>query len=233
VARFHGDSDEVMGSPKILKDLCEDCETISCKTVAQTMRKLGLVGVRWNSWKTMTILDRTDAYPVDVVQGTWDVDTFNQVWVGNISCLRTWEGRLNLATVIDAHSRRVIGWAGDERMRTTSSKTPSQWRSRYKASDPRRSSFTPTGEHNQYASDQITTFADENGFARSMSYTWLSWDNETAEPFFATLKTEFYYRRVWPTKKLARVEVGKWIKGRYNRRRRHASLSQVSPVAFG
>ena len=53
-----------------------------------------------------------------------------------------------------------------------------------------------------------------------------------AESFFATLKTEFYYGRVWPTKKLARIEVGKWIEDRYNRRRRHASLGQVSPVAF-
>jgi hypothetical protein len=51
-----------------------------------------------------------------------------------------------------------------------------------------------------------------------------------AELFFATLKTEFYYRRVWPTKKRARLEVGKWIEDRHNRRRRHASLGQISPV---
>jgi transposase InsO family protein len=52
------------------------------------------------------------------------------------------------------------------------------------------------------------------------------------ESFFATLKTEFYYRRVWPTKKAARIEVGKWIEDRYNRRRRHASIGQITPVAF-
>ena len=53
-----------------------------------------------------------------------------------------------------------------------------------------------------------------------------------AESFVATLKAEFYYRRVWPTKKAARIEVGKWVDGRYNRPRRHASIGQVSPVAF-
>ena len=53
-----------------------------------------------------------------------------------------------------------------------------------------------------------------------------------AESFFATLKTEFYYRRVWPTKARAKREVGAWIEGRYNRRRRHSSIGQISPVAF-
>ena len=53
-----------------------------------------------------------------------------------------------------------------------------------------------------------------------------------AESFFATLKTEFYYRRVWPTQARARLEVGAWIEDRYNRRRRHSALRQISPVQF-
>ena len=53
-----------------------------------------------------------------------------------------------------------------------------------------------------------------------------------AESFFATLKTEFYYRRVWPTRSRAKIEVGAWIEDRYNRRRRHASLGQVSLANF-
>ena len=65
-----------------------------------------------------------------------------------------------------------------------------------------------------------------------MGYTGICWDNAMAESFFATLKTEFYYRRIWPTKKRARSEVGNWIEDRYNRRRRHASIGQISPVAF-
>ena len=53
-----------------------------------------------------------------------------------------------------------------------------------------------------------------------------------AESFFATLKTEFYYRRIWPTKARAKLAVGAWIEDRYNRRRRHSSIGQISPVAF-
>jgi putative transposase len=84
----------------------------------------------------------------------------------------------------------------------------------------------------QGASAQITAFATAHGLTRSMGYTGICWDNAMAESFFATLKTEFYYRRVWPTKKAARIEVGKWIEDRYNRRRRHASIGQITPVAF-
>ena len=77
----------------------------------------------------------------------------------------------------------------------------------------------------------MTKFATENGITRSMGLTGI-WDNAMAESFFATLKTEFYYRRVWATKVRAKTEVGAWIEDRYNRRRRHASIGQISPVTF-
>ena len=87
-------------------------------------------------------------------------------------------------------------------------------------------------EPGQYASAQITRFAAENGITRSMGLTGICWDNAMAESFFATLKTEFYSRRVWPTKTRAKREVGAWIEDRYNRRRRHSSIGQINPVAF-
>ncbi len=65
-----------------------------------------------------------------------------------------------------------------------------------------------------------------------MGYTGICWDNAMAESFFATLKTEFYYRRVWPTRAGAKLAVGAWIEDRYNRRRRHSSIGQINPVAF-
>ena len=71
-----------------------------------------------------------------------------------------------------------------------------------------------------------------NGLTRSMGRTGVCWDNAMAESFFATLKTEFYYRRVWPTQARAKIDVGAWIEDRYNRRRRHSALGQISPVQF-
>ena len=84
----------------------------------------------------------------------------------------------------------------------------------------------------QYASEQITLFAAKNGITRSMGYTGICWDNAMAESFFATLKTEFYYRRIWPTRARAIRGVAEWIEDRYNRRRRHSSIGHVTPVDF-
>jgi len=231
VAWFHGDSDEVSGSPRILADLRCDGEVISRKTVAKTMRKLHLVGVCPKRWKTTTLIDHADAYPVDAVKRNWDKGELNRVWVGDITYLRTWQGWLYLATVIDAHSRRVIGWAIDEHMRADLVQDALAMAITLRGDLPANVVFH-SDRGTQYASAQITAFAAANGLTRSMGYTGICWDNSMAESFFATLKTEFYYRRVWSTKKAARIEVGKWIEDRYNRRRRHASIGQITPVAF-
>jgi transposase InsO family protein len=108
---FHGASDEVSGAPRILADLREDGEIISRKTVAKTMRTLGLVGICPKKWKTTTVKGDQDTYPADLVKRSWDTGVLNQVWVSDITHLRTWQGWLYLAVVLDAHSRRVIGWA--------------------------------------------------------------------------------------------------------------------------
>jgi len=228
---FHGESDEVYGSPRILADLRDDGETISRKTVAKAMRRLELRGICPRRWRTTTIVDHADAYPADAAKREWDTGELNAIWVGDITYLRTWEGWLYLATVIDAHSRRVIGWAIDDHMRTDLVEEALKMAITLRGELPERVVFH-SDRGTQYASVQITEFAAANGITRSMGLTGICWDNAMAESFFATLKTEFYYRRVWPTKARARLEVGAWIEDRYNRRRRHASLGQITPVAF-
>ena len=105
---FHGDFDEVSGSPKILADLREDGEIISRKTVAKGMRRLRIEGICSKRCRTTTVVNSAGPYPVHAVKREWDSGALNQVWMGEITYLRTWEGCLYLATVINAHSRRVI-----------------------------------------------------------------------------------------------------------------------------
>ena len=228
---FHGESDEVSGAPRILADLRDDGEVISRKTVAKTMRKLGLRGICPKKWKTTTITDAEDSYPADAVKRVWDTGTLDTVWVGDITYLRTWEGWLYLATVIDAHSRRVIGWAIADHMRADLVEDALKMAITLRGELPAGVVFH-SDRGTQYASDQITRFAADNGITRSMGLTGICWDNAMAESFFATLKTEFYYRRVWPTRAKAKLAVGEWIEDRYNRRRRHSSIGQISPVEF-
>ncbi len=148
IAWFHGESDEVSGTPRILADLREDGEIISRKTVAKTMRKLGLRGVCPKRWKTTTVTDPADTYPPDAVKRQWDTGALNAVWIGDITYLRTWEGWLYLATVIDAHSRRVIGGRSRITCAPTSSRTHYGWRSSCVVNDRPRSCFTRTEELN-------------------------------------------------------------------------------------
>jgi putative transposase len=231
VGWFHGESDEVSGSPRILADLREDGETISRKTVAKTMRKLGLRGICPRRWRTTTRRVAGDTYPPDVANRQWDTGVLDAIWVGDITYLRTWEGWLYLATVIDAHSRRVIGWAIADHMRTDLVQDALQMAIILRGQLPAQVVFH-TDRGTQYASEQITRYAKDNGITRSMGYTGICWDNAMAESFFATLKTEFYYRRVWPTRTAAKQAVGAWIEDTYNRRRRHSSLGQISPITF-
>jgi putative transposase len=170
VAWFHGDSDEVSGSPKILADLRGDGEVISRKTVAKTMRKLHLKGVCPKRWKMTTLINHADAYPVDAAKRDWDKGELNRVWVGDITYLRTWEGWLYLATVIDAHSRRVIGWAIDEHMRADLVQDALVMAITLRGDLPAKVVFH-SDRGTQYASAQITAFAAANGLTRSMGYT--------------------------------------------------------------
>ncbi|SFI36833.1 Transposase InsO and inactivated derivatives, partial [Nocardioides psychrotolerans] len=210
IAWFHSDSDEVSGAPRILADLREDGEVISRKTVAKTMRKLGLRGICPRPWRTTTQRETGDTYPPDAVQRQWDTGVINAVWVGDITYLRTWEGWLYLATVIDACSRRVIGWAIADHMRTDLVEDALKMAITLRGELPAQVVFH-TDRGTQYASAQITEFAAKNGITRSMGYTGICWDNAMAESFFATLKTEFYHRRVWPTRAGASQAVGAWI----------------------
>lgn len=228
---FYGKSDEVSGAPRILADLREDGEVISRKTVAKTMRTLGLVGICPKRWMTTTVTDDRDPYPADLVKRRWDTGKLNQVWVSDITYLRTWQGWLYLAVVLDAHSRRVIGWAIDEHMRADLVEDALKMAITLRGDLPSRVIFH-ADRGTQYASGQITKFADANGLARSMGYTGVCWDNAMAESFFATLKTEFFYQRIWPTKKATEIAVGAWIEERYNRKRRHSSIGQIPPVSF-
>ena len=120
IAQLHEASEAAYGAPRILADLRAEGEVVSAKTVAKTMRANGLRGCAPPQWRTTTEPETDpDNIPADRVDRRFDHGRLDAVWVGDVTYIRTWEGWLYLATVIDAHSRRVIGWAVTDHMRAS------------------------------------------------------------------------------------------------------------------
>ena len=231
VLQSHARSGGVYGSPRITADLRAAGTRISRKTVARTMASLGLQGVYPRRWQTTTQRNNQDTYPADQVRRQWDQGAPNQVWVGDLTYLRTWEGWLYLAVVMDAHTRRIIGWAISEQMDTTLVEDALRMALALRERKPGQVVFH-TDRGTQYAATGFRAYSASQGVTSSMGATGVAWDNAMAESFFATLKTEFYYRNSWPTKTGATQGVGRWIEETYNRTRRHSALGQVAPVAY-
>ena len=154
----------------------------------------------------------------------------NRVWVGDISYLRTWEGWCYLATVIDLASRRVVGFALAEHMRT--SLIVEALRMALKARRPLPGLVFHSDRGSQYTSHEFRQLLADAQVVQSLSRPRQCWDNAVAESFFATLKTELVYRQSWPTRAVAHSAVFEFIEVFYNRRRLHSSLGYRSPVEY-
>jgi putative transposase len=232
IKKFHTASDEVYGSPRILADLREDGVVISGKTVAKLMRHNQIVGISPRKWTPSTTVQGVDQAPCpDRVNRQFDTGVLNAVWISDITYLDTDEGWLYLCAVRDGHSRRVLGWAVEDHMRTDLVETALTRAVTLRGELPGQVIFH-ADRGTQFTSAQIADAARDLGVLRSMGRTGVCWDNAAAETFWSTLKTEFYNRRRWHTKADARLAVGAWIEDRYNRRRRHSSNGMLSPVRF-
>jgi putative transposase len=232
IVTLHADSDGEYGCPRILADLRAEGELVSAKTVAKLMRQKGLRGCAPRPWRVTTVPEPDPAnIPQDRVQRHFDQGQLDLVWVGDITYIRTWTGWLYLATVIDAHSRRVIGWALAEHMRA-SLVTDALEMAVSQRGHPVAGVIFHSDRGTQYTSQALRQVADTHGVLLSVGRTGVCWDNALAESFFATLKNALIYRHPWPTQARARTAVITWIEGRYNRRRRHSALGMKTPYEF-
>ncbi len=146
IRRFHADSDQVYGSPRILADLREDGETVSAKTVAKLMRQHQIVGISPRAFTPVTTLAGPDPHPVpDLVKRRFDRGRLNAVWTSDITYLGTDQGWLYLCAVRDGCSRRVIGWAIADHLRTDLVEEALRMAITLRGTLPTASSFTPTG----------------------------------------------------------------------------------------
>ena len=157
-------------------------------------------------------------------------DAPDQAWVTDITYIRTHEGWLYLAVVIDLHSRLLVGWSMQARMETRlvlDALTMAVWRRK-----PKNGLIIHSDQGSQFGSDEFARWCKDNRLSPSMSRRGNCWDNAVAESFFSSLKSELIKKRIYPTRAHAKSEIFEYIEEFYNRVRRHKHLSQLSPMAF-
>jgi len=193
------------------------------------MQAAGLAGVSRRPFVTTTHRDPAARPAPDLVQRTFTVDGPDRLWVADITYIPTWAGFLYLAAVLDAWSRRVVGWAMATHLRTELVLDALNM-----AVGQRR----PTQViHHSDQGCQYTSFAfgrrcQEAGVRPSMGSVGDAYDNALCESFFATLECELLDRRRFATQVEARLAVFEFIEGWYNPHRRHSALAYLSPLAY-
>jgi len=229
---IHADSDKTYGVPRITAELRDQGSVVNHKRVARVMRAIGIAGVHLRK-KVRTTVPEPSATPVpDLLVRDFTADAPNTTYVGDITYLPVGEGRfLYLATVLDLYSRRLAGWSIADHMRTELVTDALQAAARTRGGRLDGAVFH-SDNGAQYASQEFARVCRQLGVTRSRGAVGTSADNAAAESFNATLKRETLQgRKRWSRVCEARVAVFRWIT-RYNTRRRHSALGQVSPTDF-
>jgi transposase InsO family protein len=232
ITAVHAVSKGTYGAPRVHADLADAGLRHGRKRVARLMRAAGLAGKSPRRWRTTTIPDPNAGMRPDLVRRDFATDAaaVDTRWCGDITYINTWQGWLYLATVIDLASRRVVGWAVADHLKTElvdAALTDALTRRR-----PASGLVFHSDRGCQYTSAQHARLAAAHGVRLSVGRRGQCWDNAVAESFFSTIKTELLHRQPWPTRTAARQAIFEYVEGWYNTRRRHSTLGYLSPAAY-
>ncbi|RMV76780.1 putative transposase [Pseudomonas caricapapayae] len=200
------------------------------KTVAASMRRQGLRAKAARKFKATTLSNHTLPVAQNLLNQDFTASAPNQKWVGDITYLYTDEGWLYLAAVIDLYSRRVVGWAMNERMTADlvcDALRLALWRRNYP-----RGVIVHSDRGSQYCSAVYQQLLQRHQLRCSMSAKGNRYDNACAESFFHTLKVECIHGERFINRAQMRETVFEYIEVDYNRQRRHSTLGHISPQAF-
>jgi putative transposase len=231
IHEIHHRSRATYGSPRVhaeLKALGIHCAR---KRVARLMRKAGLKGCLRGRRKRGTTRRDGSAMPAaDLVRRNFAALAPDRLWVADITYIKTEEGFLYLSFVLDAYSRRLVGWAMATHLRTELVVDALQmaiWRRK-----PQAGLIHHSDQGVQYTSLCFAKRLEEAEIVPSMGSVGSAYDNALAESFVATLKTELLYGDFWPTRASARRAIFEYLEGFYNRYRLHSALGYKSPVDY-
>jgi transposase InsO family protein len=231
ITAIHTESKGTYGAPRVHKELLHRHVACGKRRVTRLMRQAGLEGRCKKRWRTTTVADPDAEAALDLIQRHFGPCTeMDRRYVGDITYLATWEGWAYLATVIDLASRKVVGWALADHMRTelvTDALTMA-----FTNRAPALGVIFHSDRGRQYTSGDFAALAKDNGVVLSVGRKGECWDNAVAESFFATIKRELIETRTWPTRAGLRRALFEYIEGWYNTRRLHSTLGYLSPAQY-
>ena len=231
IGEIHAESKGTYGSPRVHAELVHRGVACGRRRVTRLMRRAGLEGRCKKRWRKTTIPDPDAERAKDLIQRHFGPCTeLNARYVGDITYVATWEGWAYLATVIDLASRRVVGWALADHMRTELVADALQ--AAFVARQPPPGLIFHSDRGCQYTSTDYAQLARDNAVVLSIGRVGECWDNAVAESFFATIKRELIDTRAWPTRAGLQAAVFDYIEGWYNTRRLHSTLGYLSPAAY-
>jgi transposase InsO family protein len=221
-------SGKTYGIRRIQADLLEfDGQKVSYWLVAKLMAELGIAGIQPRSIKRTTIPDPDAPTRPDLVQRNFNPPVATSTLVSDITYLRTAQGWLYLATVIDLTTRMVVGWQIADHMRT--SLVLDALKMAYKSGFVAGNAIVHSDRGSQYLSKAYSNYAKAINIRLSVGRTGSCLDNAVAESFFGFMKNEMYHHYRFATKAEARLAVAEYIEVFYNRRRRHSTLNYQTP----
>ena len=232
IRAIHTMSRHSYGSPRVWAELRLG-EGIRCsrKRVERLMRAAGIQGLHRRKFHGCTRRD-PDATPSDdLVNRNFFVNGPDRLWVSDITEHATAEGKVYVAVVVDAWSRRVVGWSIADHIRAelvVDALQMATWRRR----PPAGQAIFHSDHGSQYTSWAFGRRLRAAGILGSMGSIGDAYDNAMAESFFSTLQRELLDRHRWQTRRQLALAVFEWIEGWYNPRRRHSSIGNLSPIDY-
>ena len=229
IKRSFDASQQIYGSPRVYRDLREDGIACGENRVARLMRSAQLKSIRGYRRPRYKAGLPSITSP-NRLQQQFNIDQPDTAWVTDITYIRTHEGWLYLAIIIDLYSRAVVGWSMKPRMTTDiilDALMMAVWKRK-----PKQSVIIHSDQGSQFGSDDFARWCKEHNLVPSMSRRGNCYDNAVAESFFSSLKKERVKQKIYSTREDAKADIFDYIEVFYNRQRRHSHLNQMSPLAF-
>ena len=229
IRAIHQRSRGTYGVPRVQAELRAQGTLVGRRRVARLMRAASLAGCHPRRSVRTTHADHTANAP-DLVRRQFTATAPNQLWLTDITYVATGEGWLYLAAILDAYSRRVVGWSLTDHLRTELVLGALAMALQARRPEPGLIHHSDRGC--QYTAGRYAAALAEASIRQSLGQPGTCWDNAVAESFFATIKTELVHRHHWSTRQQAKTAIFEYIEAYYNRHRRHSTLGYCSPVEF-